>query len=212
MTRISYLLQLASCVGFLWGAPAAMPGPAGTDPFSQPRSAPCLGTGEHDRLILRYSERHRLDPRLVKAVVAVESEFNPRAVSRAGAVGLMQLMPATAAEMGVSAEDLTDPETNIRAGTAYLALLFRAAGRLHGHAGKHHAAAPPRVVRRVLAAYNAGPRAMRGQAWAGVTKPYVRKIMRLRRSPSTLLKVSDGPRRTEDAVRPARRHERFTKA
>lgn len=62
--------------------------------------------------------QYGLPPDLVNAVVLTESAYDPSAISRAGAVGLMQLMPATAARYGVS--DRTDPASNLRAGTAYL--------------------------------------------------------------------------------------------
>jgi len=81
------------------------------------------------------SQSHGVDYQLLKAVVAAESAFNPRAVSHKGAVGLMQIMPATARRYGVQSEPgltveskLTDPELNIRTGTRYLADLLRMFG------------------------------------------------------------------------------------
>ena len=83
-------------------------------------------------LIEQHAKSHGLDPALVKAVVAVESAFDPRAVSPKGAVGLMQVIPATAQRYGVSADakrtieqKLMDPATNVRIGTRYLADLLR---------------------------------------------------------------------------------------
>jgi soluble lytic murein transglycosylase-like protein len=73
-----------------------------------------------------------VDYELIKAVVSAESAFNPQAVSNKGAVGLMQIMPATAQRYGVRAEPgisvatkLTDPDLNIKTGTRYLADLLR---------------------------------------------------------------------------------------
>jgi soluble lytic murein transglycosylase-like protein len=80
---------------------------------------------------------------LVKAVITAESGWKPRAVSRAGARGLMQLMPATAAKTGVRAEDLFEPAPNILAGTRLLAVLLR-----------HYRG----DLVSALVAYNAGPR------------------------------------------------------
>jgi len=83
-------------------------------------------------LIWRYAAQNGLDPYLVTAVIKVESNFRPDAVSAKGAVGLMQVMPDTArwaaSKMGVlapTAGDLVDPETNVRIGTWYLAELGR---------------------------------------------------------------------------------------
>ena len=80
-----------------------------------------------------------VEANLLRAVIVVESGFNSRAVSRRGAVGLMQLMPATANRFGVS--NLYDPQQNIRAGALYLKFLMNRFGQ---------------NVRLALAAYNAG--------------------------------------------------------
>jgi soluble lytic murein transglycosylase-like protein len=90
-----------------------------------------------------HAARHALDPDLVRAVIRVESGWNTRAVSRKGAMGLMQLMPATAAEYGVA--DPFNPTENIRAGVAYLRRLI---DRFDGR------------TELALAAYNAGPGAV----------------------------------------------------
>jgi len=95
-------------------------------------------------LAIATARRHGLDPNLVLAVVAVESGFQPDAVSHKGAQGLMQLMPATARELGVT--DVLDPAQNLDGGTRYLRMLV---ARYGGDLGK------------VLAAYNAGPGAVK---------------------------------------------------
>jgi Transglycosylase SLT domain len=86
-----------------------------------------------------YAHHHRVDPALVHAVIAAESSGNPQAFSPAGAIGLMQLMPATAAALGVNP---WNPAENLRGGIAYLASLLRSYGE---------------DVRLALIAYNAGP-------------------------------------------------------
>ena len=90
-----------------------------------------LRSAWHLRLIDEISRADDLPPEWVLAVIMAESKFNPGEVSRAGAVGLMQLMPSTAQRMSASldsnpsAMDLTDPETNIRLGCRYLSILRR---------------------------------------------------------------------------------------
>lgn len=116
-----------------------------------------------DDAIHRHAQRHRVDPRLVKSVMLVESNFNPRAVSPKGARGLMQLMPGTARRYSV--RDSFDPYENIRGGTAYLSDLL---GLFDGD------------LVRTLAAYNAGEGAV--QRHGGVppyaeTREYVRRAM-----------------------------------
>jgi len=95
-----------------------------------------------DLLILRSARNHRVEPALVKAVIAAESNFEPQAVSRAGAQGLMQLMPQTARALGVA--DPFHPGENVEGGTRYLRDMLDRFGNL-----KH-----------ALAAYNAGPEAV----------------------------------------------------
>jgi hypothetical protein len=96
-----------------------------------------------DAIILREATRHAVKPELVRAIIQVESAFNPRARSGKGAMGLMQLMPATAADLQVT--DPYDPDQNIRGGVAYLRQL------LDRYDGNEELA---------LAAYNAGPEAV----------------------------------------------------
>lgn len=106
---------------------------------------------QFDGLIEEHATVHAVNPELVRAVIQAESAFNPRARSHKGAMGLMQLMPATAAEFSVL--DPYDPRENIRAGVAYLKQL------LVKYADESLA----------LAAYNAGPAAV---ARYGTVPPY----------------------------------------
>jgi hypothetical protein len=108
--------------------------------------------------------RHRVPPRLVAAVIAVESEFNPRAVSRAGARGLMQLMPATASSLDV--QDSFDTRENIEGGVRHLRVLM----------DRYRNDLPV-----VLAAYNAGDTAVlnhRGVPPYRETRQYVIGVLR----------------------------------
>jgi hypothetical protein len=98
-----------------------------------------LYTRPFNQFIAKAADEHQLDPALIRAVIHAESSFRPSAVSRKGAVGLMQLMPGTARQLGIS--DASVPEHNIAAGSRYLAQLLK----------QHNGELPL-----ALAAYNAG--------------------------------------------------------
>jgi len=76
----------------------------------------------YDNIILTTSERHNVDPALVKAIIMTESSTDTDAVSETGAIGLMQIMPETAKSLGV--KNSAHPEQNIEAGTKYLSYLI----------------------------------------------------------------------------------------
>jgi len=80
------------------------------------------GAQSIDTIIEKYAQEYRVDPALIRSIIKTESAFNPRSVSSKGAQGLMQLMPATAARLGVA--DPFDPEQNIRGGAQHLRTLL----------------------------------------------------------------------------------------
>jgi soluble lytic murein transglycosylase-like protein len=137
---------------------------------------PCSARERYDALVLSYSQKRGLNPRMVRAIIAVESQFTPGAVSPRGARGLMQVMPSTARELGFDAGALHDAELNIAAGTAYLEVLVRGARKAHGL--KRGQRLPPWLERRVVAAYHGGPRNLARVEWAESTHVYVRDVFR----------------------------------
>ncbi len=126
---------------------------------------PLATSGDIDSAIEQAAARHNVDPNLVRAVVKVESNFNPNAVSRKGAMGLMQLMPSTARQLKV--KNPFDPEQNVDAGVRHLKQLLESYGG---------------DVKLTLAAYNAGAGAVArssGVPHYAETQNYVRRITNL---------------------------------
>lgn len=159
-------------------APAAQPVSATTPSLASPTAASVVATAvsaspapavkakraDIDGMVKEIAARYQLDPDFVASVIKAESNFNPHAVSRKGARGLMQLMPQTASQLGV--KDSFDPKANVEAGTAHLNALLE---QYHDDPVK------------ALAAYNAG--AHRVQQYHGVppyreTRAYVAAIVR----------------------------------
>ena len=156
--------RIFSNAGDIANSPAS-PSPApepGTRLRIRGKGRPPVGIG---RLIDRIARKHGMDPELVKAVARVESNYNARAISPKGALGVMQLMPETAKRFGVA--DAYDPAQNIEGGIRYLKFLR---DRFPGN------------LSLVLAAYNAGENAVRKHG--GIppyreTRGYVHKIRQL---------------------------------
>ena len=120
--------------------------------------------GPYGTLIYETARRHRVNPRVVAALIRQESAGNRRAVSHKGARGLMQLMPATALRFGVRKDQLFKPEHNLEAGVRYLSWLIDQF---------------PGDLAKILAAYNAGEGAVaryRGIPPYKETQNYVRRI------------------------------------
>ena len=115
-------------------------------------------------IIIQVSIRHQIDPALVKAIIMAESGYNPKAISKRGAKGLMQLMPSTAQALGV--EDIFNPKQNISGGVRYFKQLVK---KFDGD------------IKLALAAYNAGSRNVR--QYQGIppfksTQYYVKKVFK----------------------------------
>jgi len=159
--------QAAGGAGVPAPVAAAAAAPARPRNEAQPAAgAPRPGADKSvDEIIDGAAEKHAVDPHLVRAIVKVESNFNPGAISRKGAMGLMQLIPQTARRLGVS--DIFDPQENVDAGVRYLKYLLEL---YNGN------------LRLSLAAYNAGEKAV--DRHSGIppypeTRQYVNKISSL---------------------------------
>ena len=126
-------------------------------------------TDKYDELINDASERYGVDFRLVKAIIKAESDFNPRAVSRKGAMGLMQIMPENFQHLDI--RNPFDPEENIMGGTRYFRYLY---DRFDGKLALS------------LAAYNAGPTTVDNYNKTippyRETEQYVRRVLRYYRN------------------------------
>ncbi len=143
------------------------PFPGSETPLAETRSVedpipPKPMETKYDGIIAKAAERHHVDAALVKAVISQESGWNPQAISRKGAVGLMQLIPSTAQRYG--AHNSFDPAQNVEAGTSYLrSLLDRYDNNLD----------------KTLAAYNAGENAVDRNGGVPAypeTQKYVQKV------------------------------------
>ena len=123
------------------------------------------GSSDYHSIVHEKAANYDLDPSLIKAVIKTESNWNNRAVSRAGAKGLMQLMPGTAMDMNV--RNPFDPEENIEGGTKYLKFLLE---KFNGD------------LTLALAAYNAGPKTVEKFGYVPPiteTRQYVKKVLSL---------------------------------
>ncbi|MGH7969269.1 MAG: lytic transglycosylase domain-containing protein [Limisphaerales bacterium] len=152
-------------------------------PATQPESAQAGTTATSpsgiDSIIDRVSSHYRVDPKLVHALIRVESNYDPSAVSSKGAMGLMQLIPATAHRFGV--QNPFDPTQNVQGGVSYLKYLLNLFG---GN------------LPLSLAAYNAGEeRVIRSGGVPNIpeTEHYVRAITHLYHSKNTGSAVTAGP-------------------
>ena len=120
-----------------------------------------------DSIIRKAAKRYQVDPSLIRAIIMAESSYNPKAVSKKGAIGLMQLMPSTAEALGV--EDGFNPEHNINAGVKYFKQLLN---QFNGD------------VKLALAAYNAGSGRVReynGIPPFKATQYYIKKVFEYRK-------------------------------
>ena len=156
----SHLLQISCALVMFCLLIAAVPTPTRPDYDSV---YPRYSNQEIHRAIKWYAKKYRLDPALLRAVIKAESGFRQHAVSRKGAVGLMQLTPATAATLRVN--DVYDPIQNIRGGAKQLRHL------LNLYQGELPLA---------LAAYNAGVHRVKGHKVPRIreTRAYIRKVLR----------------------------------
>ncbi len=146
----------------LGSLPISPPGPLPVSPSDVNVVPIASARGDYGTLIEKYAAQNNLQPSLVKAVIQTESSGNPRCVSGAGAMGLMQLMPENVKEAGIA--DPFDPEQNIAAGTKQLAGLL---SQFHGD------------LDLALAGYNAGPGNVR--KYGGIppfteTRNYIQRV------------------------------------
>lgn len=135
----------------------------------EPIEVPLTDKTPFEKVIRAAAERYGMDADLIHCVIAVESNFNPKAVSSKKASGLMQLLPQTAAQYGV--KNIFDPEENVNAGTRYLKELL----------AKYH------NLTLALAAYNAGPE--RVDQYGRRVPPYLETMKYVQRIAKSYAKI-----------------------
>jgi hypothetical protein len=201
----SVILALGGCVT---GGAGNAHSSAAPDPSSRPSAAALAPFSEDERerilavqgIVAQAASEHGLDADLINAMIWVESRFDPQAKSPAGARGLMQLMPSTAAylakQMGEHNPRAYDPEFNVRAGALYLAEMMEKFGD----------------ERYAVAAYHAGPGNVKrwleaGEAFPDYSETYVAKVMEARSrfergadraTAAGVLAVAPGPERERE--------------
>jgi hypothetical protein len=154
----------------------------GTSDFVPPRDSSPARYGRFDQHIRDQQAFYGIPQALVRAVIKVESDYDPRVVSSAGCIGLMQLMPETARWMGVT--DIWDPRQNIMGGSRYLQVLARrycrTPTRSGGGGGAQSLMCAPEELAKVIAGYHAGPGAVDkygGMPPYETTRSYVRSVL-----------------------------------
>jgi soluble lytic murein transglycosylase-like protein len=158
-------------------APASELPPAKRENLPAKLHKPPHTTPEISQLVEQTASRHQVDPQLVHAIIKVESAYDPLAVSNKGAMGLMQLIPSTAQELGVA--NPFDPQENIEGGVTYLRHLLNVFGG---------------DLNLSLAAYNAGEGAVRrygGVPYFAETQNYVRRVTNIYQSLPSLVGAGD---------------------
>jgi soluble lytic murein transglycosylase-like protein len=174
LTRFIHSLSFATAAALLALCGFSSPASAETIVRSYARALQSFNPNLSDDLsealaqrVIIESNHHRLDARLIVALVATESAWRPRARSPVGATGLGQLMPGTAADLAV---DPNDPDENVRGTVRYLA----------GLVGRYRGLGLQEQYQRAIAAYNAGPGAVdryRGIPPYSETQNYVRAVI-----------------------------------
>jgi soluble lytic murein transglycosylase-like protein len=148
------------------------------EPF-RPTRRTTRGAKLFQPIILTAALKYQVDPALIHAIILAESSYNPRAISKKGAKGLMQLMPSTAAALGV--KDAFDPEHNVNGGAKYLRHLL---DHFEGD------------LQLVIAAYNAGMRKVKkynGIPPYKTTRSYVKKVFQYYRYFKERMKPTSRP-------------------
>lgn len=162
---------------------------SGQKPSAMGNATAASHPSDYHDIIHAKASIYELDPTLIKAVITTESNWNRTAVSRKGAMGLMQLMPATAMDMNV--RDPYDPEENIEGGTKYLRYLL---DRFNGD------------LTLALAAYNAGPKTVEKFGYdvppITETKQYVKKVLSLYNGQSFLSSLSSESVKSKQKYQP----------